>query len=396
MKTTDDLKEEVFVLGVPGVGFPRPPEGRTRPRTDDTPVAIHSPKESEVSQSETLGVPIYSQTLRPLPSGTPDPFQQPIGPDGNPLIETDDDIAPVTKSSSTIDPVLWAIVLLASGLMLLFLVTQWLTLLSLLATLPPMLQWIGVVGTGTAMAAVLSAMGYLGVRFLLLRTTPGISLSALQQLEERAITRKLAQQETARARQRLMQFLREYPVDKRHKQTWRRLGFQEEDITLLTQHRERLLNSASGSDRQWIRDLEELVLPQLDTAADNRIRHFALQVGLKTAAAPSGFLDAAIVLVNNYLLLGELCAIYNVRTGPLSTLRLLLHVGFNLLAANRLEDLSETAMESLTSTFQEQLGGLMAGAIRHLTPRTAEGIANGLLLGRFGNVAKSLLRPVAR
>lgn len=62
--------------------------------------------------------------------------------------------------------------------------------------------------------------------------------------------------------------------------------------------------------------------------------------------------------------------------------------------SSRLEDLSETAVESFTVSLQDQLGGLMAGAVRRLSPRTAEGVANGLLLARFGNVAKSLLRPV--
>ncbi len=58
---------------------------------------------------------------------------------------------------------------------------------------------------------------------------------------------------------------------------------------------------------------QEVLSQQLDVIAKQRIADCAKLVGLKTAVAPTGFLDTAIVLTNAYRLITDLCRIYNVR-----------------------------------------------------------------------------------
>jgi uncharacterized membrane protein YcjF (UPF0283 family) len=67
-----------------------------------------------------------------------------------------------------------------------------------------------------------------------------------------------------------------------------------------------------------------------------------------------------------------------------------------VLAAGHLEEASESAVEGIASAVhQEPSGKLLAGVARFVSTRTAEGVANGWLMARFGHLARRLLRPIS-
>ncbi len=71
--------------------------------------------------------------------------------------------------------------------------------------------------------------------------------------------------------------------------------------------------------KQWISSVECRVIQPLDRAADNLIRNTSIKVGIKTAISPRGIVDSLIVLTHSWLLIRNLCRIYNLRPKPLET-----------------------------------------------------------------------------
>ena len=116
-----------------------------------------------------------------------------------------------------------------------------------------------------------------------------------------------------------------------------------------------------------------------------------VQVGVKTAAMPIGFVDAAIVLVNANLLVGDLCTIYNLRTSGLSTAAVLAWAFFNTVAASRLGEFTDEAAESVMKDVEAGLAGAVGGKV---LAKASEGTLNALLVGRLGRTAMRRLRPV--
>lgn len=237
-------------------------------------------------------------------------------------------------------------------------------------------------------------MGYLIWQFLKLRETPSISVMALKQLHERSATRLLAIQSSRKAAERLGQFLKEYQLEAENVPQLKMLGFDTE-IEVLQQTRQQLLASAHGGSQLFIREVNDHFLSKLDQVAKRRIHDYAKQVGTKTAIAPSGVLDAGIVIVHSYLSIGDLCRIYNVRTTKGSILYILGLSLVNMIAASGMEDATDYAASALTQGASVLHGIPFAGdAIKGLTARGAEGTANLLLLRKLGYATLRQLRPI--
>ena len=92
---------------------------------------------------------------------------------------------------------------------------------------------------------------------------------------------------------------------------------------------------------------------------------------------------------NAYLLAGDLCIIYNLRTTGTGTAAILVRVLFNAFAASQASEWTESAADMLFEG-----GGLVAGAAKAFAARAAEGGANYFLFRRLGAAMVRYLRPI--
>jgi uncharacterized membrane protein YcjF (UPF0283 family) len=294
-----------------------------------------------------------------------------------------------------------AAVTLVLGLVLLVLLSQAMTFFQAAAMQPAPIRWL-TYGAGTLLlVAVAGASGVLLIAYLRLRRTPAISRSALAQLRQRQDLQRAAGQRAVRARHELKQLLDEMPMDaatargKARCDELLKLGASEDQVEDL-QNRHRQLSEASNDDPQsWIHDFDRLFLSTLDELAKGRIKHHALAVSWKTAAAPTGFFDAAIVLINSYILIADLCRIYRVRATRWGTVQILARVLFNVFIASQAEDITAELGDSIGQSLKGVAGNLLGSLLSQVSGPVAQGTANGFFLSRLGLRARRMLRPVA-
>ncbi|KIX13967.1 YcjF family protein [Dethiosulfatarculus sandiegensis] len=284
------------------------------------------------------------------------------------------------------------------GLSLVVLATQALSFISLLQGLPDWARYGGYGLMGLLCLLVLWSLGRFLISYMLLRQSPRISLTALRSLEQRANLRQKAHDLLKDAQEQLCGLLTDYPLKGRKKKKTQALGFSDEEIEQMAKVRKHLLELASEeSTEAWLMQFEKTFLEPLDQAAKKRITRRAWLVSLKTAAAPSGFLSAAIVVINAYQLMNELCAIYQLRTGGMGTVSILLRIFVNAFAASQMEEWMDQATQGIIGTaatgtdaaaafFKVLAGGIMS--------RAAEGGANAFLLIRLGAAGMHYLRPL--
>ena len=210
-----------------------------------------------------------------------------------------------------------SLVLALSALGLLVLATQALSYMSYLASLPLWGQYLGYGIGGVLVLVVLFCLGRFLLAYFKLEKSPRISLQALNALSRRSQLRQQAAGLLLESKERLVKFLEDYPVQGNgRKQGLVRLGFSPESIDLLQKNRKQLLESAQEEGCEgWLAQMDARFVCLLDQAARKRITRYAWLVGVKTAAAPTGFIDASIVLINAYRLIEDLCGIYRLRAG---------------------------------------------------------------------------------
>ena len=295
---------------------------------------------------------------------------------------------------------LTSLVLGLSCLGLLMLAVQALSFVSYLNGLPRWAEISGYIVGGILVILVLVFLArFLGAYFRLERS-PRVSLRALAELSARSDLRRQAAGLLNRAKERLIRFLEDYPVETEADQAkLARLGFSPEIIALLSENRRQLLESAPDESCEgWLNQFEARFVVLLDRTARSRVTRYAWLVGLKTAAAPTGFVDTSIVLINAYRLMEDLCRIYRLRTGGVGTLSILLRIFVNAFAAARMEEWMDHATQHIMDT-ASQGGEGMAAFFKILgggvLSRAAEGGANAFLLVRLGAAGIHYLRPLA-
>ncbi|MFG0304787.1 MAG: DUF697 domain-containing protein [Phycisphaerales bacterium JB040] len=315
----------------------------------------------------------------------------------------------ITRSEqSWLDPARWlggsmatAFVVLVVGLTGLFVLSQTLSVVSQIQSLPEAWRWAGwgLLGLGLAL------VGYAGVRlggvYLRLKATPNLSAGALDQLAQRARLRDASDERVEAATASLKNLLEKHRLDtdKVGKELLR-LGLREEELANLRDARAHLLDThASANPELWVREYRSLYVGSLDRAAGRLIRRRSMLCGAKTAALPNGGIDTAVVLTHSYLLVADLCRLYRVRTGRRGTVAIMWRALVGVLVAGQLEDAVDAA--------GEQLGGLAGGASTGILARAgsavagkvvgkaAEGMVNAAFLYRLGRATVKRLRPVA-
>ena len=277
---------------------------------------------------------------------------------------------------------LTSLVLGLSCLALLVLAVQALSFISYLSGLPGWAEIGGYVLGGLLVVLVLFFLArFLGAYFRLERS-PRVSLRALRELSARSRLRQQAAGLLNQAKERLVRLLEEYPLESEADQArLARLGFSPATVKLLAENRRQLLKSASEESCEgWLNQFESRFVVLLDQTARRRVTRYAWLVGIKTAAAPTGFVDTAIVLINAYRLMEDLCRIYRLRTGGVGTLSILVRIFVNAFAAARLEEWMDSATQHIMDAGSQGGEGMAAffkvigGGV---LSRAAEGGANG-------------------
>jgi len=277
------------------------------------------------------------------------------------------------------------------GLVALIVLSQGVSLLNEIEQLPEWARVPGYAALGLLVLAILLAAIRLAGTCFRLERTPRIMMRTLRELQERDDLRRTATLALRDARRKLERYVRNYPQDKRQ---LRKLGFTDEEVESLGAAREDLLSgqTARSTEDAWLADCEQRFISMLDEAARRRVKHCARQVGLKTAVAPTGFIDGAIVIVNAHIMVADLCRIYNLRTTKIGTTAVLLRTALNLLAATQLEDATHELWEAAERSLGKGVRGLPI--VGHIVSRTAEGSANYVLCRRLGRAVIRHLRPL--
>ena len=295
---------------------------------------------------------------------------------------------------------LTSLVLGLTCLALLILAVQALSFASYLSRLPVWAEIGGYASGGLLVILVLIfLLRFLGAYFRLERS-PRISLRALRELSARSQLRRQAAGLLNQAKERLVRFLEEYPVESdADKARLARLGFPPAVLELLAENRRQLLKSApEESCEGWLNQFEARFVVLLDRAARRRVTRYSWLVGVKTAAAPTGFVDTSIVLINAYRLMDDLCQIYRLRAGGVGTLSILVRIFVNAFAAARMEEWMDSATQHIMDAGSQGGEGMAAffkvigGGV---LSRAAEGGANAFLLVRLGAAGIHYFRPLA-
>lgn len=125
------------------------------------------------------------------------------------------------------------------------------------------------------------------------------------------------------------------------------------------------------------------VLALADQQAQREISRFAGEGAVLVAASPSAILDMLVMLWRNQRMISRIAAIYGVRLGYWSRIRLWRQLLANIVYAGA----SEVIMDAGTV----MLGAELAGK---LSARAGQGLGAGLLTARLGLQAQRLCRPL--
>lgn len=137
------------------------------------------------------------------------------------------------------------------------------------------------------------------------------------------------------------------------------------------------------SDQEAVQLFERIVLSPLDQQAMTYISKECAEISLLVAASPLVFSDMLIVLWRSLRMIRKVAAIYQVRLGYLSTIRLLRQVVKHLVFTGATELVTELG----TDWFHAEIAG-------KLSARFAQGLASGMLAARLGMATVKLCRPI--
>ena len=273
---------------------------------------------------------------------------------------------------------------------------QAISALALAATLPPWAQYALLIPLGACCLAVLWVCGSLIRSWFRLRAVRQIDIAALEELRRRAATRRDGLDHFRTAREQLHGYLERYPLTDAGYQGLLRAGLTAENIEALAKSRDILLDRPIDS-RSWLEEFRSRFQDPIDRAAAARVRSWSLKAAGSVVFSPIPLLDAMLVLGISFRLIGDLCALYNVRSSRAGTLVILRRAVTAAFIAGVAENATETAAEELAEMAGETtLGALGARVAGFVGPKLAEGAVNGLFIRRLGRATISLLQPLKK
>ncbi|MEQ8770492.1 MAG: YcjF family protein [Phycisphaerales bacterium] len=297
-------------------------------------------------------------------------------------------------------PSVTALLVAGFAIVALIVVSQVVSVLADISTLPVAGQYGVYALIVLAVSAIGYAMGRLAFAFARFKASPRYSNKAIRDLAGRAELREQAKTDLSGAAGSMATLLKAYPLDSTaHQAKLTKLGFKEAEIEPLIASRDELLAARdSMSPEAWIARYRTSFAQPMDQAAKRLIRRRSLLVGAKTAAVPHGGLDTAILLTHAYLMIADLCTLYQLRTNRAGTIALTWRIIVAAFVAGRLEDVAEEAGQHLfglaggaTTGTLTKAGSAVAGKVMG---KAAEGMVNAAFTYRLGRAAMVRLRPI--
>ncbi len=302
-------------------------------------------------------------------------------------------------------PLAFTLLLGSVGLAGLFLFNQVMALLASLAVQPAWVQYAGYSAVALLGGAVLVAMLRVLVLYVRLKRNQQVRLAVLGELQQRTRLRWLAKAKTDEARERVVEYVRAYPIGtEKERKKLHLLGLTDARVTALEVARGDLLDPARYTSlERWFDRFRAGFQGVLDEAAAERVAYWSKRTGAVTAVSPNAFVDGAATLYHGFAMIGDLCRLYNLRAGRTGTAVLLGQVFFYSYLAGQLNDLEtltsdhlETALSPLSDVAAAgAVGGVAAKLGGKLGSKALSGALNYVLLRRLGKYACRLLRPVA-
>ena len=145
------------------------------------------------------------------------------------------------------------------------------------------------------------------------------------------------------------------------------------------------LNSlaATHNDREVMQLYDRMVLGQQDKLARKLVAKYASEAAVMVAVSPLALADMLLVAWRNFRLIDQISKVYGVELGYWSRIKLVKLVLANMAVAGATEVIADGGMDMLSMD--------LAGRV---STRVAQGVGVGLLTGRLGLKAISLMRPL--
>lgn len=243
---------------------------------------------------------------------------------------------------------------------------------------PVYLQWPVWMLLGLVLIIVLYALVRIGVLWRSLAHQPKVSLAQVSETDREA------------AKEQLLVYLNRLVAQKgkNWQSVWPDSPKQVE--TLLKPCR-RLVKQRHIATEAWLEEFEANVRKPLDAAAATRIRNYWRLVGIKTAISPFPLVDSLAVLYNNFLLVGDLAALYGRRISRHEILILLGVIIFQVFIATRSQEVFDSLAEDMSQTINS---GLARGLTQFFAPKVAEGTVHAMVTWRIGRRAQRMFHPL--
>ena len=303
-------------------------------------------------------------------------------------------------------PMVLALLVGSVGLAGLFVSNQVLSVLQALAAQPEWAQWCGYAGITLFGVCILYAFLRFAYLYATLRRNRQIQVKGLQELAKRTRLRWLAFAKTAEAREQMVQYLKEYPLDSaKDRKALLKLGVADEGQARLRAVRNDLLDPARfASTDQWFDRFRDSFQGELDAAAAARVKYWSSRIWVVTAISPNALVDSGSALFYTFSMLGDLCQLYNLRAGRTGTAVLLGRIFFNAYLAGQGAEWEKVVEDQYDQLFHEAMnvvgvgvGSNFAGKILgKVGARATTGYLNRVLLMRLGRYATRLLQPVSK
>lgn len=281
---------------------------------------------------------------------------------------------------------LW-LLLLCSGVLGLFIISEAASLYQNIRSLPLIWQYIAS-GAGLVFILLIALVVIkLFLQLFGLKRSPQINIQALSILEERNDLRELAQRHAQEARLELTTYLNNYPLDN-HPLLYS-IGINTATISELESARSDLLNSPHPiSAPDWLELFKERFQRPIDRVAKQRIKRYAGKVALGTAASPIGIVDQVVVLYGSLAMIKDILSLYNVRPAFAQSAVVLSRAIMQAYLSGMLGSATESGVDTLSDSYEEWTGELFAGSLtgslKAVFSKTAEAGLNGFLLWRLG------------
>ncbi len=306
-------------------------------------------------------------------------------------------------------PLMLALLLGMAGIFGLFFLNQTITLLHALRGQPEWVQYLGYGGLGLFAFCVLYAFFRFLFTYYRLRENRQMRIQGIEELSKRTRLRWLAAAKSNEARQRVEDYLREFPMGdnktEKQRRTLREIGITDEVQARLVAVRAELLDSDKfASTEQWFARFREGFQGELDAAAEARIKYWGSRIWVVTAVAPNAVVDSGASMFYTYSMLTDLCRIYNLRAGRTGTVVLLTRVFFNAYLAGQGTEWEKIAEDQYDHLFHEAMSTVGIGVSSNVVgkmlgkvgAKATTGYLNRVLLIRLGRYSVRLLRPVAK